>query len=74
MMRAIEIRSIRGTTPMTGHDDVTTTTPERSMRERLSHSARITLIAFQRRDRDTTVDREAARRITVTRLNAGAML
>jgi hypothetical protein len=59
---------------MTGHDDVTITTPERSMRERLSHSARITLIAFQRRDRETTVDRDAARRLTVRRLQAGAML
>jgi hypothetical protein len=59
---------------MTGHDDVTINTPERSMRERLSHSARITLIALQRRDRETTLDRDAARRLTVSRLNAGAML
>jgi hypothetical protein len=59
---------------MTGHDDVTITTPERSMRERLSHSARITLIVFQRRDREADIDRAAARRVTVARLSAGAML
>ncbi|MDQ2675640.1 MAG: hypothetical protein M3Y34_02435 [Actinomycetota bacterium] len=59
---------------MTGHEDITVTTPERSMRERLSHSARITLIALQRRDRDASVDRDAARRLTVARLSAGAML
>ncbi len=58
---------------MTGQEDITITTPERSMRERLSHSARITMIKFHRRDRGTTFDRDAARRVTVARLSAGAM-
>ncbi len=58
---------------MTGQEDITITTPERSMRERLSHSARITMIALQRRDRVAAFDRDAARRVTVARLSAGAM-
>ena len=58
---------------MTGRDD-SSTKPERSVRDRLSHSARIALVAFQRRDDDAAVDRDAARRLTVARLQAGAML
>jgi hypothetical protein len=58
---------------MTGRDE-TTTRPERSVRDRLSHSARIALIAFQRRDDEAAADRDMARRLTVARLHAGAML
>jgi hypothetical protein len=58
---------------MTGRDE-TTTRPDRSVLDRLSHSARIALIAFQRRDDETTVDRDVARRLTAARLHASAML
>lgn len=59
---------------MTGRDDATRTATDRSFRDRLSHSARIALVAIQRRDDETAIDREAARRLTVARLHAGAML
>lgn len=58
---------------MTGRDE-NSTRSDRSVRERLSHSARIALVSFQRRDDEAAIDREAARRLTVARLNAGAML
>lgn len=59
---------------MTGRDDTTTTTSERSVRDLLTHSARIALLALQRRDDEPAIDREAARRLTVARLHAGVML
>ena len=58
---------------MTGRDETAPKT-ERSVRDRLSHSARIAMIAFQRRDDEAAVDRDVARRLTVARLHAGAML
>jgi hypothetical protein len=58
---------------MTGRDK-TSKKSERSVRDRLTHSARIALVAFQRRDDESAIDREAARRLTVARLHAGAML
>ena len=56
---------------MTGRSD-TTARSERSVAPRRSHSARIALIALQRRD-DAALDRDAARRLTVARLH-GTML
>ena len=58
---------------MNGRDE-TTTRSDRSVRERLSHSARIAMVALQRRDDQAAIDREAARRVTAARLSAGAML
>lgn len=58
---------------MTGRDETAPKT-ERSVRDRLSHSGRIAMIAFQRRDDEAAVDRDVARRLTVARLHAGAML
>lgn len=58
---------------MTGRDD-TNPKSERSVRDRLSHSARIALLALHRRDDEDALDRDAARRLTVARLHAGAML
>lgn len=56
---------------MTGRDDISSTSQPFS-RDRRSHSARIALVALQRRD-DVAPDRDAARRLTVARLH-GAML
>lgn len=59
---------------MIDSDEGTRTPSERSIRDRLSHSARISRLALQRRDSEATVDRDAARRLTVARLHAGAMI
>lgn len=59
---------------MARDDNTSSTKIDRSARERLSHSARIARIALQRRDAEAIVDREMARRVTVARLHAGAML
>jgi hypothetical protein len=59
---------------MTDRDHTTDTASDRTFRERLSHSARIARVAFQRRDDDAPLDREAARRLTMARLHLGAML
>jgi hypothetical protein len=56
---------------MTGRTD-TSTRSERFVPDWRSHSARIALIAAQRRD-DAAFDRDAARRLTVARLH-GTML
>lgn len=57
---------------MTGHTDASPRS-ERPVPDRRSHAARIALIALQRGD-DIVIDRDAARRLTVARLHAGAML
>jgi len=56
---------------MTGRID-TSARSERSVPDRRSHSARIALIALQRRD-DAAIDRDAARRLTVARLHGGML-
>jgi len=57
---------------MTGRD-ASTTTVDRTIRDRLTHSARLALVALHRRDPDEAVDRDTARRLTVARLHATAL-
>ena len=59
---------------MIGPHDLPTTQTDPTLRDRLSHSARIARIALQRREHETRLDRDAARRLTVARLAAGALL
>jgi hypothetical protein len=57
---------------MTDRDETQRTGSDPSFRERLTHSARIAMVALQRREDSTSVDRDRARRMTVARLHAGA--
>ena len=59
---------------MIGPYDRTTTQADPTIRDRLSHSARILRVALQRREYETRLDREDARRITAARLAAGPIL
>jgi YD repeat-containing protein len=59
---------------MIGPYDRTTTETDPTLRDRLSHSARIARITLQRREHETRLDRDAARRLTVARLAAGTLL
>jgi hypothetical protein len=56
---------------MTGRE-ATTPPADRTIRDRLTHSARVALVALHRRETDD-VDRDAARRLTVARLHASAL-